>query len=87
MVEWIGDGQGTVQSGIGVTAGPHIGSQRSDIITPDFVRIDAIDRRTRENAWVEGHADGSGAVRSVDFSGGEEACWDAVGVNAVCPAL
>ncbi len=87
VVEWIGDGQGTGQFGMAATAGQHIGSQISYLFTPDFGRIDALVGDTGEHAWVEGHTDGSGAVRLADFNEGEESCWAADGLNVLCPAL
>ena len=87
VVEWIGDGQGTGQFGIGVTAGEHVGSQLSYLFAPQFGRIDFLNGSTGEHAWVQGHEDGSGAVRLDEFNDGEESCWAADGVNVLCPAL
>lgn len=87
VVEWISDGQGNGQFGIGVVSGAHEGSLISYTFAPDVDRIDFVDGDTGDSAYVLGNSDGSGEVQLHDHNDGQVACWDANNLNISCPAL
>lgn len=85
VVEWIGDGQGNAQFGIGVVAGQYAGNYMSYTFTDDgTARVDAHDEGRAEDAWVQVNPDQTGEVRLPDYNGGAVACWDASFMNAAC---